>query len=609
METKITQPFWIIFLLFVILPFSAVGQCPSNYVTNLAAKTIKFQFEAGNGAADGNVACDFVRVHGGTGTDPCSGGSITVAGVTYNYTGNTGGGSSAPIILTYTTTQTLNTVPSNIEIAKAIGCGQIPDDNCFEIYFQDIETGQNCNSSNSKFSMTIKDNGCGPYTLQSSGNSALTFPTSGITTGTYTTSTIKAGIYILIFKDKFSKEHVIIYNHITEVGTCVKQSNLDIVKTITSGNPYYSAGNIITYSYSVTSDAPITAPFVNDDHIVGNITTHTGDTNNDGILQVGETWKFTASYTVTQADIESGSVTNLAFARGSDVNNLPIFSDVDDATALLTTCVASAGSDVTINCTNTSAQLLATGGASYSWSPSTGLSAINIANPIATPPTTTTYTVTATTANGCTATDQVVVTVNKIAPTASIISQTNVSCFGNTNGSVTVAGSNGTSPYTYAKDGITFGSSGTFSNLAAGSYTITVKDANGCTTTQGVTISQPDALSATVAKTNVTCNAAADGTITVSAPLGGYGTFEYRLNNGTWQTSGSFNALAPATYSVQIRDKANPNCVIVLGDQTISQPDALSATVAKTNVTCNAAADGTITVSAPLGGYGTFEYR
>ncbi|MBA0885599.1 SprB repeat-containing protein, partial [Flavobacterium undicola] len=66
--------------------------------------------------------------------------------------------------------------------------------------------------------------------------------------------------------------------------------------------------------------------------------------------------------------------------------------------------------------------------------------------------------------------------------------------------------------------------------------------------------------------------------------------------------SGSFNALAPATYSVQIRDKANPNCVIVLGDQTISQPDALSATARnQVNVSCKDGNDGSVVIT-PAGG-------
>ncbi|MFH6769027.1 hypothetical protein V8G56_09805, partial [Gaetbulibacter aquiaggeris] len=334
--------FLLTLLLFVMLPFTALGQCPNTYVSTptvgTTAGTITFNFEAGNGAADQDVACDFVRAHGGTGTNPCSGGSITVAGITYNYTGNNGGGTSQPIVLTYTAATNVTTAPTDFQIAEGIGCGQTSDDERLSIIFQDIETGQNCTSSNSYFSMTLIDNGFGPYTLLQSGNSALVFGTDSYASGTYTTATIKAGIYILVFTDASGKEHSFIYNHITQIGTCLRQSNLDIVKTITSGDPYYAVGDIITYSYAVTSDAPITNPFVTDDHIIGNITTYTGDSNSDGILQVGEIWTFSGTYMVTQDDINNGSVTNLAFARGLDENGLPIFSEVDNATATLNPC-------------------------------------------------------------------------------------------------------------------------------------------------------------------------------------------------------------------------------------------------------------------------------
>ena len=123
-------------------------------------------------------------------------------------------------------------------------------------------------------------------------------------------------------------------------------------------------------------------------------------------------------------------------------------------------------------------------------------------------------------------------------------------------------------------------------------------------------ITQPAVLSATVNSTNVTCFGANNGTITISAPLGGYGTYEYSVNGGTtWQASGSFTALAPGNFNVQIRDAANQACVISLNPAlSITQPAVLSATVNSTNVTCFGANNGTITVSAPLGGYGTYEY-
>src|SRR4030095_16106602 len=123
-------------------------------------------------------------------------------------------------------------------------------------------------------------------------------------------------------------------------------------------------------------------------------------------------------------------------------------------------------------------------------------------------------------------------------------------------------------------------------------------------------ITQPGALTADVASTNVTCNGANDGTITITNPAGGYGTFEYSIDGGTsWHTSGSFTALTNATYNVQIRDAAHTACVATLnGALVITQPAALTADVASTNVTCNGANDGTITITNAQGGYGTFEY-
>jgi gliding motility-associated-like protein len=73
--------------------------------------------------------------------------------------------------------------------------------------------------------------------------------------------------------------------------------------------------------------------------------------------------------------------------------------------------IANAGQDATINCSTISTTLSASGGVSYSWSPATGLSATNIANPIASPTVTTTYIVTVTSENGCIASDAVVVSV------------------------------------------------------------------------------------------------------------------------------------------------------------------------------------------------------
>jgi len=231
-----------------------------------------------------------------------------------------------------------------------------------------------------------------------------------------------------------------------------------------------------------------------------------------------------------------------------------------------------------------------------------------------------TYNLTLTDANGTTATFSESITAPSAAVTASV-SDTDITCNSAGDGSITVsspAGGYGT--YETSIDGtnwfsVSSGSPYTFSNLAPASYDVRVRDAeetNCVTDLDGAgdtEITEPAVLAASVAKTDVTCNAAGDGTITISNPTGGYGSYEYRINGGSWQSSGSFTALVPGAYGVQIRDSLQTACVIDLDSQTITQPAVLSATVAKTNVTCNAANDGTITVSSPSGGYGTYEYR
>src|SRR6202030_385076 len=95
--------------------------------------------------------------------------------------------------------------------------------------------------------------------------------------------------------------------------------------------------------------------------------------------------------------------------------------------------------------------------------------------------------------------------------------------------SVTVAGSGGTAPYSYSTNGTDFSNtSGTFGSLAAGPYTVTVKDASGCTTTQAVTITQPAAaLSASITgQTNVSCFGNSTGSVTV-AGAGGTAPYSY----------------------------------------------------------------------------------
>ncbi len=213
-----------------------------------------------------------------------------------------------------------------------------------------------------------------------------------------------------------------------------------------------------------------------------------------------------------------------------------------------------------------------TGGASpYSYSWSNGSTTQDLASLAAG-----TYTVTVTDAGGCTATRSVAIT-QPTDLTASLVSQTNIACFGSATGSVTVSGSGGTSPYTYSKDGATFQASGAFGGLAAGAYTITVKDANGCTTTARlVTITQPAAaLSLSGTHANVACFGAATGSIDLTV-TGGTAPYAYSWSNGAMAQD--LAGLVAGTYTVTVADASGCTATRSV---TIAQPAAaidLSAT-------------------------------
>jgi len=201
---------------------------------------------------------------------------------------------------------------------------------------------------------------------------------------------------------------------------------------------------------------------------------------------------------------------------------------------------------------------------------------------------------------GCTKDAMITVTQPASAVSASITSQTNASCFGGSTGSVTVAGSGGTSPYSYAIDGVTFGISGTFNNLAAGPYTVTVKDANGCTTTQPVTITQPaSALTASALATNPSCSSGT-GSITVTAS-GGTGTLSYSKDGTNFQSSNVFSGLAAGSYTITVKD-AN-GCTTTTG-ATVTVPPAVTTSSTEKNPLCSGQLGSmTVTFSGGTPGY------
>lgn len=203
--------------------------------------------------------------------------------------------------------------------------------------------------------------------------------------------------------------------------------------------------------------------------------------------------------------------------------------------------------DATCGNNNGSATVAASGGTigagySYSWAPSggsaasaTGLGANN-------------YTVTTTDANGCSTTLTVPI-INSTGPTSNISAQTNISCFGGTTGSATVNATGGTGTYTYSWTG-GGGTSAIATNLAAGTYTVTVDDGT-CATTSVVTITQPALLQPVVNTVSANCGAS-DGSAGVTTS-GGSGPVTYLWSPGGATTT-SITGLPAGTYTVTATD-------------------------------------------------------
>ena len=224
------------------------------------------------------------------------------------------------------------------------------------------------------------------------------------------------------------------------------------------------------------------------------------------------------------------------------------------------------------------------------------------------------YAVTVTDSKGCTATANI--TLTQPAQLAGAVGNTNITCFGANDGTITISGATGgTGTYGYTiNGGTTWVGSGIFTNVVPGTYNVQIRDAVNPTCilvlNPALVITQPAVLSATLTKTDITCFGAHNGSIVISGAAGGYGTYQYTINGGTtWVGSGNFTNLNPGTYNVRIRDAVNTACSINLDPAlVVTEPPVLSATVNRTNITCFGSTDGTITISAPAGGHGTYEY-
>ncbi len=242
------------------------------------------------------------------------------------------------------------------------------------------------------------------------------------------------------------------------------------------------------------------------------------------------------------------------------------------ATATMTNSVACFGGSATIN-------VSATGGTA----PYTGTGVFTVAAG--------TYNYTVTDSNGVTNTTNIVV--SQPAVLNSSLSSGTISTYGGTT-TITTTASGGTNPYSYSLNNGIYQSTNTFSNIPAGTYSVTSKDSKGCLKTNSITITQP--------LSTLNCTATASGPILCN---GNSVTVNVVATGGTppYTGTGSFNVPA-GTYTYTVTDAVG---TVRTASITLSQPTVISPTITAGRI-ISFGGTTTITINA-TGGTGAYSYK
>ena len=364
----------------------------------------------------------------------------------------------------------------------------------------------------------------------------------------------EAGLDVAYVADDNIADGIIKYSKVA--GTWVKKGNITTTKALRGLTFVNACGKIRGF---VTSEDSVYS-FVDNagynQNLNGTLTKLIGRSNNNVVFR------------------------GIAFAPGTVASTAPTASatNVKDAK-----CFGAANGEATISVTG------GTGTLTYSWSDNgTGATRTNLADGV--------YSVTVSDQLACTA---VVSNITIDEPAALIAStiKTNVSCFGLTDGNLSPSATGGTPVYQYAWN------TGNGTNLAAGIYTVTITDSEGCTVVKKDTITQPALLTISATKGNVTCGSTNNGFINTTT-AGGNGGNTYQWENGT-TTTANRTGLTAAAYAVTVTD--SKGCTASRKD-TINQSSNLSVAGLDTNVRCYGTATGAINITA-TGGSGVFTYN
>jgi large repetitive protein len=218
------------------------------------------------------------------------------------------------------------------------------------------------------------------------------------------------------------------------------------------------------------------------------------------------------------------------------------------------------------------------------------------------------YTATVTDSKGCSATSIVIIP-NQPNPTISNIIKTDVLCNSANNGSIIINVNGGAPSYSYQLNSNNFISSNNFNNLGPATYTITVKDLHGCSSTTLVNILQPSTLNLNIPNVlDASCNGLNNGAIVITN-TGGVGAVNFNILGGSFVQNipGNFTSLfGGITYTIIATDANNCTLSTLV---TVNQPNAILINIIDTDsAICYNNQTGFIQLNT-TGGTGTMIYN
>ncbi|MBL4709536.1 MAG: T9SS type A sorting domain-containing protein, partial [Flavobacteriales bacterium] len=214
------------------------------------------------------------------------------------------------------------------------------------------------------------------------------------------------------------------------------------------------------------------------------------------------------------------------------------------------------------------------------------------------------YFVTITDGNNCQIIDST--TISQADTIALVASIQQVFCAADSSGTIALITTGGTQPYSYAWSN---GASVDFiSKLIAGTYSVTLSDANSCSETATYQLTEPSVLSILLNASTVSCGGDSTGMI-ASVVSGGVAPYMYAWSTSTSSviisTADSIQNLKASTYYLTVSDA---NGCQLLDTTAINENSSLQAALSKTDISCNGSADGTLNVTVS-GGTTPYSYH